>query len=364
VSIAFARRKYIDWARALAILIMIEAHTLDAWTRVSERTSHAFRDLTILGGFAAPLFLWLAGIGVALSAERRVARGASRAEAASGVCRRGLEIFVLAFLFRLQAFVVSPGSHPVMLFRVDILNVMGPAIGAAAMLWGVTRGGPAMRGLVMGAAATCVAMSTPIIRTAAWVDTLPTWFQWYVRPAGEYTTFTMFPWSGFVFAGASAGSLIAAARTIDGERRLQIGLSVAGAALIAIGFSTAALPPLFPQATFWNTSPTFFAIRIGIMTVALAALFALERLLERVHVALPAVERLGRSSLFVYWIHVELVYGYASWLWRGRLALWQLGLGYTVFVVLCYGAILLRDRVVAMWAARRSAEQSAASAVA
>ena len=28
---------------------------------------------------------------------------------------------------------------------------------------------------------------------------------------------------------------------------------------------------------------------------------------------------LGRASLFIYWIHVELVYGYASWFWRRRL---------------------------------------------
>ena len=28
------RRPYIDWARALAVLVMIEAHTFDAWTRL------------------------------------------------------------------------------------------------------------------------------------------------------------------------------------------------------------------------------------------------------------------------------------------------------------------------------------------
>ena len=34
------------------------------------------------------------------------------------------------------------------------------------------------------------------------------------------------------------------------------------------------------------------------------------------------LERLGPHSLFIYWIHVELVYGYSSWLWRHRLPLW------------------------------------------
>ena len=52
------------------------------------------------------------------------------------ICRRGLEIFVLGFLFRLQGFIITPGSHPVTLFRVDILNIMGPAIAVAGLVWG------------------------------------------------------------------------------------------------------------------------------------------------------------------------------------------------------------------------------------
>src|SRR5262249_12393194 len=128
------RRPYLDCARGIAVLLMIEAHTTDAWTRLVDRRTTAFYDLTILGGFAAPLFLWLAGVGVSLAAAR-IAERATRRDAVDALCRRGLEIFLLAFLFRLQAFLVTPGSHPVMLFRVDVLNVMGPALAAAALLW-------------------------------------------------------------------------------------------------------------------------------------------------------------------------------------------------------------------------------------
>src|SRR5207302_11501396 len=103
------RRTYVDWARGLAVLLMIEAHTLDAWTRATARHGIVFRDLTVLGGFAAPLFLWLAGLAVVLSATRTMERTGSRATAVDAICRRGLEVFILAFLFRLQAFVVSPG---------------------------------------------------------------------------------------------------------------------------------------------------------------------------------------------------------------------------------------------------------------
>ncbi len=111
------RLRYIDWARGVAVLVMIEAHTFDAWTRLPDRSSHAFKNLIFVGGFAAPLFLWLAGLAVALSAERALQRTGDRRAAASAVCKRGLEIFILAFLFRLQAFIVSPGSALVTIFR-------------------------------------------------------------------------------------------------------------------------------------------------------------------------------------------------------------------------------------------------------
>jgi hypothetical protein len=62
---------------------------------------------------------------------------------------------------------------------------------------------------------------------------------------------------------------------------------------------------------------------------------------------------LGRSSLFVYWIHVELVYGYTTWLIRGRLPLWGTAIAYVVFCALMYGAIVLRDRLAGTWRARR-----------
>jgi len=72
------RRRYIDCARGIAVLLMIEAHTIDAWTRPAAKSTVAFRNATVLGGFAAPLFLWLAGVGVALAAARTAGRSDRR----------------------------------------------------------------------------------------------------------------------------------------------------------------------------------------------------------------------------------------------------------------------------------------------
>ena len=345
------RRAYVDWARAIAVLLMIEAHTTDAWTRLGVRRTVAFRDATILGGFAAPLFLWLAGVAVVLAATRSFERTGNRAAAAEMVCRRGLEIFILAFLFRLQGFLITPGSAPVTLFRVDILNIMGPSIVVAGLVWGVAHT-MAARVVSYAALAAAFSMLTPIVRTTSAVSGLPIWLQWYIRPAGDLTMFTLFPWAGFVFAGGAAGAVIAAAHDDRSERRLQAILCVAGAALVAFGFYAAGRPSIYRTASFWTSSPTWFAIRLGILMVALAAIYALAAAVQRVGLTLTPLEKLGRSSLFVYWIHVELVYGYTTWAIHGRLPLWGTVLAYCVFCALMYGAIVLRDRVVETWRTR------------
>ena len=341
-----ARRAYIDWARGIAVLLMIEAHTIDAWTSAAAKVrSPGFRNATILGGFAAPLFLWLAGLALVLAATRKAERTGDRSAAVEEICRRGLEIFVLAFLFRLQAFIVSPGGHPISLFRVDILNVMGPAIVMAGLVWGVGRT-TTWRAVAFGALALALAMLTPVVRTASWVSALPLWVQWYLRPAAEYTTFTLFPWAGFVFAGGAVGVLLAPAKSVRMERFLQLTLMITGASLVAFGFYTAAQPSIYRQSSFWTSSPTWFAIRVGIMMVALAVIYAAAAAAEWAQITLGPLEKLGRSSLFVYWIHVELVYGYASWFWRGRLPLWGSLVAFALFATLMYGAVLLRDHLV------------------
>jgi uncharacterized membrane protein len=325
---------------------MIEAHTTDAWTRAADKQTIAFRNATILGGFAAPLFLFLAGVALVLSATRHADRTGRRSDGVDAIYRRGLEIFVLAFLFRAQALIVSPGGPLLSLFRVDILNVMGPAIVAAGLVWGLATA-PIARVALYAAIAAAVGLVTPVVRAASWVTSLPIWLQWYLRPAGEYTTFTMLPWAGFVFAGGAVGTLLAAAHDLAAERRIQIALSLAGVVLIVTGFLTALQPTIYHASayhspSFWTSSPTWFAMRVGILMVALATIYALGAIGERAGVTLRPLVLIGQHSLFVYWIHVELVYGYASRWWSHRLPLWGTAIACAAFSVLMYGAVRLK----------------------
>ena len=298
----------------------------------------------ILGGFAAPLFLLLAGFAAPLGRERVPERNGQPSIGSS----RGHQPRPESSSSRSYSACRRSSSAPATilhLFRVDILNIMGPASwqrGPGAIWRGRRR--PSRQSWRL--AATAVAMATPVFVRAGWVDALPTWFQWYMRPSGEFTTFTLFPWAGFVFAGAAVGACLCRRQPGSPGTSADGGAGgMVGAALIGLGFYTATLPSLYAASSFWTSSPTYFAIRVGIHGGRALRRYTLWRRPETRGYRCP-VQRLGRSSLFVYWIHVELVYGYASWLLRRQLPLPATCVAYVAFVLLMYGAVILRDRAL------------------
>ena len=374
------RRGYLDWLRGLAVLVMIEAHTVDAWTRPADDRTLMYRWALVLGGFGAPLFLFLAGVAVPLSAGSKARRFGSTRPAVTAVCRRGLEIFVLAFLFRLQSFLLSPGSPVLGLFKVDILNIMGPAIVIATLLWWLGRT-PRGRLAVFAVATIGVAMVTPLVRGMTEVGLLPAFLQWYVRSIPGHTTFTLFPWAAFVFAGGLLGVLLDEAREADRERLTNFGALGAGVLLVAGGFWASYRPSIYIRSEFWTTSPTFVCIRIGIMCLTLALVYLhrgsapdpgsvarggpeaprrsfagvlrapFQGWQHRLRGVDEGMELMGRESLFVYWIHVEMVYGLLTWPIHRRLPVAGTAAAYLLFSLLMYGAVVLKGRITARWEA-------------
>jgi uncharacterized membrane protein len=341
------RRRYLDWLRGVAVVIMIEAHTLDAWTRPADRQSDAFGWAVIIGGFGAPLFLFLAGVAVALSASAKVARGAGPAEASAAVQRRGWQIFGLAFLFRLQAVLLGGGRWRNLL-RVDVLNIMGPSIAAAAYVWRV---GAAYRLPVFVLLTVGIAMVTPIIRGTSILDPLPAPVEAYLRPQPDLTTFTFFPWAAFVFAGVATGLLLerASDRT---EGQLMARLFAGGAGIALAGYAASFLPPIYDNSSFWTSSPTFFFLRTGLLTMMVAGAYWWEQ--GPAGRMWSPLAQLGRTSLFIYWIHIELVYGVLARSIRRELPLGRAVAGFLLFTIAMLVVSIAKTRIAGWWRGLRA----------
>jgi uncharacterized membrane protein len=355
MSDASQRRGYLDWMRGLAVLIMIEAHTLDSWMRVDVRDGTPFRWAMIVAGFGAPLFLFLAGVTVALSAGSKLRRTGDVGTAATTVMRRGLWVFGLAFLFRVQAWVLGMGS-PKALLKVDILNVMGPSIAAAAALWGAFST-PRGRVLAFGAVTLAIGLLTPIVRLTPLLDPLPDPLEAYLRPIRGLTSFCIFPWAGFLFAGALAGVLLDGVRDRDVETRLQLRFFAGGAALALGAYAASYLPSPYARSEFWGSSPAFFLLRVGVVTAAVPLAYAWS-FRPTLLTGWSPLQQLGRSSLFIYWIHVEMVYGLISVPLHKSLSLWGACtalVAFGAFMLLCS---IVKELVVDWWSRRTPPSES------
>jgi len=65
---------------------------------------------------------------------------------------------------------------------------------------------------------------------------------------------------------------------------------------------------IYPVYDYWRTSPSFFIIRIGMLLLMTTTAYVWCRWGPGEWGFSPMIQ-LGRTSLLVYWVHIELVYG-------------------------------------------------------
>src|SRR5262249_3287743 len=132
--------------------------------------------------------------------------------------------------------------------------------------------------------------------------------------------FPLFPWMAFAFVGLAVGLFLLS----DVAKRLR---DFAFAWIAAVGVLVGVLSALFDQSLirlyspetydFWHTSPNFFLMRCGILLVILFLVYAWCRWGFALRGFSPVIQ-LGKTSLLVYWVHIEFVYGRFSILPKGR----------------------------------------------
>lgn len=331
------RRLYIDWLRGVAVFVMILWHTVDSWHVREGRQTAGFLTVSFLAGWAAPLFLFLAGVSLPMAGLSRMARGIDRASAARALMHRGWQVFLIAHLFRLQSFLLNPGARWSGLLKPDILNILGLGMVAAAYGWGRADSARARLMWLLLPAVGVVVILTPLAPTWWWPTLMPPRLEAYIRPVGNQGVFSLFPPVGYVFAGAFVGAWLAE-RSGSTEREFHVRIAIWGIGLLAAGLGLAFLPTPAWSA-MWVRPVSTVSWRIGAMLLLLALSW------WWLGVRTPGVNNplmvFGRTSLFVYWVHVELAYGVFSLPLRNALSLpWALT-AYALFTVAMYGCAVL-----------------------
>ncbi len=335
-----ARLHSLDAARAVAMLLMVQGHTLDALvspteldiTRLPWSLWHFFRGLT------APVFLLLSGI-VHVLATHRGADGRIPAQLIWRRLRWAITLIGIGYLMMFPAqriwhlHSVSPEQWSAF-FRVHILQLIGVLLVFVLILFLLTRSNHhvGVLGLISGIALLAAAPA------AAWVD----WYGLLPEPLAAYMStergslFPLVPFAAYLLLGLPLGSWLERLPAEQRNRALRSHWPLLGLGILALSplLTLWCQPFIPPRANPYHANPGLILMRFGL---ALLFLSAIAWLFQRAARWTSLFALLGRYALFIFVGHLVVLYG-TPWfnsfarLYPKSLSLAE-GIAATVFVI-------------------------------
>jgi uncharacterized membrane protein len=331
-----SRADWIDWLRGLAVVFMVQYHAYDAWVGVASRQGASWAWIAHVGGFAAPLFLFTAGLLVGL-----------RDVAPRALLRRGLEVIAYGYLFRLAMIALANFRTFAPLPKIDILQQIGFSLVLAAPLC-LTKRRALFASLALLALLLLVAPVSALPPAPAWARPI-TDFVTGVRPMSP---FPALPWAAYALGGVLYGALVRG-RTGPALDARVFSVVVAGCTIGALGR--------------WAIHP-WVVDRFGAcdpnhcLDGAVRVLYRLGGCVAFAGLAHAATRRgwagwrawllMGKRSLLIYAVHVPFVYGTTSRAWMGKhVSVAAASLAVLALLGAMIALAVLRER----WPARRAA---------
>ena len=342
------RLQFLDWLRGLGAVIMLQGHVFDSFLKPDLRGGGAFIVSQFVGGMPPAIFLFLTGVTLAFLMDSGERKGKPAGKRVLTSLRRAGYLFGLAFLFRFQLWLFAQGSPWTDLFKVDILNCMGFAMAVIAPMAAFRAVERVKLCAVLGLA---IAASSPLISQMDWSH-VPWMLRNYIVP--EYTTFGFFPWAAYLVFGVSAGSAIRIIPEESIDRAMQWAAIGAGALILACQYFASMPYSLYTKSEYWLNSPAQVLTKLGVTLLILAGAFVWTRYIAGD--GWSWMRQFGTTSLLVYWVHIELVYGRWFWWFKNNLLLWETVVCALALILLMLGLSVVqtsRDRILNVFAAMR-----------
>src|SRR6185436_12295091 len=142
----------------------------------------------------------------------------------------------------------------------------------------------------------------------------------YIGGLRPMAAFPIFPWGSWALLGVVVGHLWIRASKRYGQRRVFLGTGLAGVACLLGVNGVRAIDPYiirYSSDLAQNMGPGAFFYRLGLIGMLAAVAWMVTAASgDRFSV----MKQFGRTSLLIYWIHVNLCYGGISKPLRGRLS--------------------------------------------
>jgi uncharacterized membrane protein len=301
----------LDFVRLVAMVLMMQGHTLDALVTPEQLNVAVFpwNLWHFLRGLTAPMFLMLSGA-VQVFANKRDEEGFIGAARYWKQVRWSLMLVGIGYLLVFPAnklrdlpYVTPESWH--FFFQVNILQLSGMTLLGVMTVMYFTRTTLAFArtSFAIGLALTLL---SPLAYHVDWFALLPEVAANYFSPK-HGSLFTLFPYSAYMFFGVSIGAWLYVTPASQREVQFPRVALLIGAILIAIGIAATYTPlSFYPPHDYYLSSPNFVALRVGcalLIMGCLAYVYPYTRSFE------PYYSRLGKKSLYIYTAHLILLFG-------------------------------------------------------
>lgn len=304
---------FLDLLRAIAVFLMLEGHTVHALLLEELRSFDSLLYTTWFNvrGFTAPIFMFTAGTVFVYLLFKSGSISISSSRIKKGF-KRALYLLLIGYLLRFPTFSVDGWSHITetqwkIFSSVDALHVIAVSL-VLIMLAGFL-----IQSLKLNAYPVYVMSAlfffilTPFTRQIEWIDFLPRAIASYFTE--EYgSIFPLFPWSGYLLAGAAYGYYLFRSGQIMKRKIAQTTLIIGSGAVIISGMSDLLAPGLSGLAGKMQYSYSIYLLRIGVVLLLCSLLILITIKMN----SLPRIIQLmGKHSLIIYAVHLMIVYGSA-----------------------------------------------------
>jgi uncharacterized membrane protein len=302
------RQIFIDVLRGIAVLWMIETHVVDVCLWRDFKHGFFYDMLNISNGFVAVTFLFCAGAGFWLAAEKKV-QDYKHFKAPLWVYLRRLGlILILAYYMHLPVFSFSKlfAMTPVQMnifFQNDVLQTIVYSSIIALIFLMLSPKNIIFKYLSIALALFFI-LPAPYMYYIDPFEKLPYFFAFLVS-FPPISKFPLFPWAGYFFAGIAMTAFFMDSKNRDKFAKTALITSIV---LLFLIYNLRDSIAFINMDQWWKISPFHTLFRLCGSIFAFTSLYLLEKYYtDKKYINFLVIS--GRESLYLYMSHLMIVYG-------------------------------------------------------
>lgn len=292
---------------------MLEGHVLREFLPQTLQQSPLFQFHEFFHGLTAPAFLFGSGLTFVIATRRRWEEYHHWDKPLARRVRRLLYVLLLGLMLNLPFFsirkIIMDGvtADYLQLFRCDVLICIAVGLLSLHAIIFLFKNEKHFYLLVIGTI-VAVAFLTPLVWELDFLAFLPIPVAQLLN-SNHGSLFPLFPFVGFLYAGVIVSWEFTVAMERHQERKFMLWLMGIGAGFVIGGLGFDFVPlQLYPTYNFWYTAPTYFFIRLGVLMILISGFWFVVAKATSLN---PRYLLYGKESLFVYVLHLLVLYGSA-----------------------------------------------------